>query len=274
MKGRHVQAGLLFVAICLLLGLGLAAYTMGGSDEADGNSIEALTNQATPIAVATPAVVEATSPDFLITDKLRANPPAWEDLGQGPNGNVFCEGAKGLLQNSSKRVLNLNVVVAESDFSSALGSVQPGQTLSFETGDVGTWNITDADSGDPLVQYQVKRCRNGEFVEDEAPADEEEQPAQVEASSMVEATCRVAIGGRRIMDGVCHFVGEPAGSFTVYDTTDGSGFSAQVDVQGGAATGSWNGERGGADASRPLGTVVRKGDCWTNSEAEICLRQE
>lgn len=133
MKGRHIQAGLLFIAVCVVIGLTIALFTMRKAEPdseqlADNVAAMALSNEAspTPAPTAATAAVAAAAPDFLVTDQLRRNKPTWEDVGQGPDGTVFCVGAKARLTNGSSRPLNLNLVVAESDDSAPIGTVQAG----------------------------------------------------------------------------------------------------------------------------------------------------
>jgi hypothetical protein len=67
------------------------------------------------------------------------------------------------LTNSSARPLHLNVVVAESNDISPLGTVQPGQAISFDPGDEGTWDLTDAGNGGPLFRYEVQKWAVPQF---------------------------------------------------------------------------------------------------------------
>ena len=275
MNNRHIQIGLVFVGICLLIGITLAFLTLAKRSEPVGNDAAVMGN-ATDAVDNMQAVVATTEaaaePDFLVTDALRRKKPDWADLGQGPGATSFCVGQKARLTNGSSRTLNVNRVVAESDDETDIGTVAAGQTLSFTPGDTGTWNIVDADDGGPLFQYEVTECTAAgqpkpTEAADPAPA---EQPDKAIAAGK-QGKCRLTVAGRKVIDGACFYVLQKGGSFQINDTADGSGYFAQLSISGSTGEGSWNGERGASTASQPLGTLARVGPCWENSDNAICL---
>ncbi|MCP3733845.1 hypothetical protein M9979_03000 [Sphingomonas sp. RP10(2022)] len=271
MKGRHVQVGLLFIAVCVVIGLAIALFTMGRTEGAREHADDNVAATAAPVGISpapaaakAPATVAAATPDFLVTDELRRNRPTWEELGQGPDAVVFCVGAKARLTNGSARPLNLNVVVAESDDSSPLGTVAPGQTISFDPGNEGTWNLTDAGDGGPLFQYEVQKC---------------DRPAAATVTATQAKTlrgrCRLKVSGVKYIDGPCYYYWyvDHTG-WGISDKPDESGYLATLEIDQGEATGMWNGRPGGDKINNPLGDgdpLTRNGACWAKGEDEICL---
>ena len=140
MNGRHIQVGLLFVGVCVLIGLAIAFFTTHHVSIDSGNSSTAVLSNATQSAAAapTPAPTEAVASDFLVTDQLRRHKPTFENVGEGPTAISFCAGGNARIANGSATRLNLKVVGAEGDFSEPLGSIAAGQTLKFDAGEEGT----------------------------------------------------------------------------------------------------------------------------------------
>jgi hypothetical protein len=275
MNNRHIQIGLAFVGVCLLIGVTLAFLTLTkrptpiGNDAAVmGNSFDAADNMQAVV----PTTEAAAEPDFLVTDELRRNKQDWADFGPGPNGTSFCVGQKATFTNGSSRPLNLKRVLAESDSEDAIGTIAAGRTLSFNPGETGTWNIADADDGGPLFQYEVTECTaDGQpkpaEAADPAPAG---QPQETTAE-VKQGKCRLTVAGTKLIDGACVYVLQKGGSFQISDTADGSGYFAQLSINDANAEGFWNGERGTSTAREPLGTLTRTGPCWENDNSAICL---
>lgn len=160
MRKSHIWTGLAFVGVCIVIGMGLAYVSMahknaptdGASATASPSPVGATNLPADPTAAATAA------PDFLVTEQLRANQPTFENVGQGPTTHSFCEGARAVIANGTSRLLNLDSEPDASDNAAPIGTLKPGESLTFDTGEVGTWNILDAEDEQPLFQYEVKDC--------------------------------------------------------------------------------------------------------------------
>jgi hypothetical protein len=83
------------------------------------------------------------------------------------------------------------------------------------------------------------------------------------------ATCSMTVDGAVFIDGPCEFRPLGDGGFQI-----SNGFSfAYVYVEGGHATGFWNGEEHASHAHEKLGTLTRDGACWRNKTARVCAYQ-
>lgn len=111
--------------------------------------------QSTPQAAAQP---EATNADFLITDRLLAHPPTYEDHQNAPTGTIVCLGDPIRIANTSSRRLGLINTPDESDASSTLGPVEPGGVFTMEVREAGTFFISAAGVDGLLFRYVAERC--------------------------------------------------------------------------------------------------------------------
>jgi len=85
--------------------------------------------------------------------------------------------------------------------------------------------------------------------------------------------CQLQVNGINKINGRCRYNIQPNGSFRIQEAgRRGNDFYyAYVSVEGNTATGSWSGARGVRHAHEPLGDLVRRGACWTNRTARVCL---
>jgi hypothetical protein len=92
------------------------------------------------------------------------------------------------------------------------------------------------------------------------------------------AQCTLVVKGKTYIDGRCNVEDMGEGSFAVGVLRDDQpvprkGFYfAYVDVDGDTAEAKWNEDRTEMHANAPLGTLTRKGACWVNDIAKICIR--
>lgn len=82
--------------------------------------------------------------------------------------------------------------------------------------------------------------------------------------------CLMSIGDKTYINGPCRYRMEGGGSFTMLDKPVPDWF-AMVNVNGATADGFWNEDKGANHAHSPLGTLTRKGACWQNKRAKLCL---
>jgi hypothetical protein len=84
--------------------------------------------------------------------------------------------------------------------------------------------------------------------------------------------CLLEINNRSYMDGPCNIVLQRGGSFSIGVGARRSKYFAYVsiDAEDGVARGYWNGEEAASHAHEELGTLVRQGACWVNSQAKVC----
>lgn len=83
-------------------------------------------------------------------------------------------------------------------------------------------------------------------------------------------TCRLKIGGRLYISGTCYFSTDKDGSFNLMGMR--GDYFAYVSLNGdGSAQGYWNGGAGFTHAHSSLGRLHRKGACWSNAKAEVCV---
>jgi hypothetical protein len=85
------------------------------------------------------------------------------------------------------------------------------------------------------------------------------------------ARCLLEIDGRTIIDGVCPFVPQAGGDFSIGDDEGPIGFFALVQIESpGLARGYWNGEQYATHAHSSLGWLERNDACWENERARVC----
>jgi hypothetical protein len=93
------------------------------------------------------------------------------------------------------------------------------------------------------------------------------------------ARCTLAVKGKTFINGRCNVEDMGEGSFAVGVLRDDQAiprkgfYFAYVDVNGDTAEAKWNEDRSEMHANAPLGTLTRKGACWVNDIAKICVRQ-
>lgn len=84
-----------------------------------------------------------------------------------------------------------------------------------------------------------------------------------------QALCEFVVSGKTYINGPCDFERiDPDGSFTI----TGKVRFAYVMVKGATADATWNRDPKSLHAESPLGTLSRKGACWENVTARICVR--
>jgi hypothetical protein len=92
------------------------------------------------------------------------------------------------------------------------------------------------------------------------------------------AQCELMVKGKTYINGRCNVEDMGEGSFALGVLRDDQpiprkGFYfAYVDVNGDTAEAKWNEDRKEMHANAPLGTLMRKGACWVNDIAKICVR--
>lgn len=81
--------------------------------------------------------------------------------------------------------------------------------------------------------------------------------------------CELAVDGKTYIKGRCDYFPAEGGSFQI----SGGGYFAQLDVTGkDVGEANWNESPGSTHAQSYLGTVKRKGACWSNTRTKICAR--
>jgi hypothetical protein len=96
--------------------------------------------------------------DFLISDSLLASKPTYEDFQEEATSTSVCVGQKINVGNVSVKMVGLVDTPEYSDATIELGIVRPGEIFTLEPKEVGTFFISDTDSGDLLFKYTVKSC--------------------------------------------------------------------------------------------------------------------
>ena len=92
------------------------------------------------------------------------------------------------------------------------------------------------------------------------------------------AQCELVVKGKTYINGRCNVEDMGEGSFALGVLRDDQpiprkGFYfAYVDVNGDTAEAKWNEDRKEMHANASLGTLMRKGGCWVNDIAKICVR--
>lgn len=96
--------------------------------------------------------------DFLISDSLLASKPTYEDFQEEATSTSVCVGQKINVGNVSVKMVGLVDTPEYSDTTIELGIVRPGEIFTLEPKEVGTFFLSDTDSGDLLFKYTVKSC--------------------------------------------------------------------------------------------------------------------
>jgi len=92
------------------------------------------------------------------------------------------------------------------------------------------------------------------------------------APALKSGRCRLVVGGQSYIDGTCFFSLDKDGSFSIYDTPDGTGgYFATLERDGSSGAGYWNGSKGSTHAQDELGAMSRDKACWSNGSNQICL---
>jgi hypothetical protein len=100
----------------------------------------------------------ATSADFIITDRLLAHPPTYEDHQNAPTQTSVCLGQSLRIANLTSRRVGLIDTPDESDASSTLGFVEPGAVFNLVPEEAGTFFISAAGGNGLLFRYVARRC--------------------------------------------------------------------------------------------------------------------
>jgi hypothetical protein len=88
-----------------------------------------------------------------------------------------------------------------------------------------------------------------------------------------EGRCLIAVDRHVFLKGRCNIEVQAGGSFTVgVSDKERSEYFAYVnlDAVSRTARGYWNGVEGESHADTDLGSLKRKGGCWSNKRAKIC----
>jgi hypothetical protein len=107
------------------------------------------------VAAAQPGAANA---HFVITDRLLAHPPTYEDYEHAPTATIIFLGDPLRIANSSSRRLGLVDTPEESDASSTLGSVEPGAVFTTFVEEAGTFFISAEGVDGLLFRYAARRC--------------------------------------------------------------------------------------------------------------------
>lgn len=84
----------------------------------------------------------------------------------------------------------------------------------------------------------------------------------------IPATCLFAVEGKAFISGKCEqSLTDEMGSFTISDNK----FFLSLEMDGDRAKGYWNGSNAESHAHDSLGSMSRKGDCWINKSAVVCV---
>ena len=81
--------------------------------------------------------------------------------------------------------------------------------------------------------------------------------------------CILEVDGKTYMSGRCYYEMADDGSFEIHPASN-TNLYAQVSFFKGVAKGHWN-DSFGADFQGDLGILKRRGACWVNKRARICL---
>lgn len=84
--------------------------------------------------------------------------------------------------------------------------------------------------------------------------------------------CLLVVKGKTYISGSCKIEMDTDGSFRIYEKRT-PGYFAYVNMSDDGAEGFWNGSRSSTHAHDPLGTLTRKGACWSNATAKVCAWQ-
>lgn len=86
--------------------------------------------------------------------------------------------------------------------------------------------------------------------------------------------CILRVDGKTYLNGACDISLIGGGSFIVSTMPNiNPSYFAYVNLDSttpGSATGSWNGKEAESHAHDTLGTLTRKGACWSNARATVC----
>jgi hypothetical protein len=96
------------------------------------------------------------------------------------------------------------------------------------------------------------------------------------SAGAAEGRCLIVVEGHTYLKGGCNITIEPGGSFKVgVGEQSRSKYFAYVTLgsEPGFARGSWNGVEADDHAHSDLGSLKRKGACWSNERAEVCAWQ-
>lgn len=88
-------------------------------------------------------------------------------------------------------------------------------------------------------------------------------------------TCSISVGGRKYTDGRCRISItslEDAKTIVITDVLNDYFAYINIDNAHNNADGYWNSEQKWSKAEASLGSLTLKGDCWTNTQAELCYR--
>lgn len=92
------------------------------------------------------------------------------------------------------------------------------------------------------------------------------------ADTLRSGRCKLVVKGQSYIDGPCFYSLDDEGSFSIYDTPEGTGgYFATLVRDGASGVGYWNGSKGSTHAQDELGTMSRNGACWSNEDHRMCL---
>lgn len=128
-----------------------------GPDAVGPNPPSATAEQPQPTPSEAAAHTGAPNADFLITDRLLAHPPTYEDHQRATTTTSVCLGDPLRIANLSSRRVGLIDTPDESDASSTLGFVEPGAVFTMVVQEPGTFFISAAGGG-LLFRYVARRC--------------------------------------------------------------------------------------------------------------------
>lgn len=162
-------------AIVLILGLATAfllGRTTATPSDLPRNAAQAPSAPTSPVSP--PAKTEAlgtTAPaatagagagaadsDFLITDRLLAEPRAYDDLMAEPVATSVCIGGRLRIANVASQRVGLVDTPAESDASVQIGFVEPGGVFTLDPQEEGMFFISAAGRDGLLFRYSARRC--------------------------------------------------------------------------------------------------------------------
>jgi len=104
------------------------------------------------------AAAGAANADFLITDRLLAQPRAYDDFEADAVSTSVCLGERLRIGNVSSQRVGLIDTPEMSDASAQLGLVEPGGVFTLEPQEEGIFFISAADRDGLLFRYSVRRC--------------------------------------------------------------------------------------------------------------------
>jgi len=162
MNNRHIKIGLVFIGICMIVGLVLAYLSVPHekTNVSDTPTASSSTSAASAMPAGNVAGPQQKVADFIITDALLASQKTLDQLSKDTPLTV-CLGDPITLSNASKRAVQLATTPPQGadgpEDIQTLGAVRSGEIFRFSPITVSEFNITEVDGGF-LARVHVNQC--------------------------------------------------------------------------------------------------------------------